>query len=514
MRNVRPVEVHCSHPDIFDRRSNILLKVDVMLQNTPVMQRFRDTFIGDKKFYRAVLTLVMPLVAQNLLSNFVNLLDNVMIGHVGTMQMSGVAIANQLLFVFMLTIFGATSGAGIYGAQYCGAKDWEGLRQTLRFKLLTALAFSAAGIVVLAVWDKPLISLYLTGEGSPADAAAMLGYGRQYLRIMLFGLLPFAFTMSYSSTLRESGNTTLPMIASMSAVLVNLTFNYLLIYGKLGFPKLGVEGAAIATVLSRFVELGIVAGRAHANYQKYFFLKGVYRHFHIQRKLAGNIAFKTLPLLINELFWSLSVTALTQIFSTCGLMVVAGLNIASTITNLFSVFFISMGGAVAVMVGQALGAADIPQARRYTWKLTFFSVSICVVLGSALALSAEAIPGIYNAGPDVRHLAAVFMRTGALYMGFNAITHCCYFAMRSGGKTIIPLLFDSVFSWVVCVPYAYLLVHYSGLAIEALYPLCYLSDAFKCIAGIIIVRTGAWANNMVSANHVLPAGLSQSSASD
>lgn len=465
-----------------------------------IWARFKDKYIGDKIFYHTVLALVLPIIAQSMISNFVNLLDNIMVGQVGTVQMSGVAIANQLMFVFNLAIFGAISGAGIYGAQFAGAEDWEGLRQSFRFKLLIAIGITAIGAAIMIFFDDPIISLYLTGKGNAADAAAMLLYGKQYLRVMLLGLLPFALTQCYSGTLREKGETMLPMIAGIAAVLTNLIFNYLLIYGKFGFPALGVVGAAIATVLSRFVELGIVVVRTHKYTGKFFFMKGVYRSFRIKKKLAGDIAAKSLPLMANELLWSLGMTTLTQIFSTCGLMVVAGLNIASTISNLFNVFFMSMGTAVAVMVGQALGADDIPLAKRHVKKLIFFSVCLCIILGSILALCAGIIPNIYKTEPEVRRLATVFMRTSALYMAFNATAHCCYFAMRSGGKVFITFLFDSVYTWLFCVPYVYLMVRYSGLSIELLYPLCFLSDALKCFLGLFIVRSGRWAKNMVDSD--------------
>ncbi len=189
-----------------------------------------------------------------------------------------------------------------------------------------------------------------------------------------------------------------------------------------------------------------------------------------------------------------------QIFSTRGLIVVAGMNIASTIANMFNVFLLSMGTAVAVLVGQSLGADDIALAKKQVWKIIFFDVSVCIVLASALAVGAKYIPDIYNTEPEVRRLATVFMRSSALYMAFNAIAHCCYFTLRSGGKTFITFLFDSVFSWVVAVPYVFLMVRYSGLNIEALYPLCYLTDVIKAVIGILVVRTGYWAKNMVAAD--------------
>ncbi len=459
--------------------------------------RFKDKFIGDRRFYRAVLALIVPVIIQNTVSNVVNLLDNVMVGALGTAHMSGVAIANQLIFVFNLAIFGAISGAAIYGAQFAGAKDWDGFRQTFRVRLLVSLVITILGVFILSQLSGTLISFYLQGEGDRADAASMLLYGRQYLLIMLWGLLPFALTQCYSGVLREAGETFLPMVASLSAVLVNLTFNYLLIYGKLGFPALKVQGAAIATVLSRFVELAIVAVFSHANCRKYPFMTGVYRHFRIQKGLAKDIAIKGIPLFANEFLWSLGMITITQIFSTRGLVVMAGLNIASTIGNLFNVFFLSMGTAVAVMTGQALGANDPELAKKQIWQFLFFSVCICLVLGTALALSAGPITLIYNTEPEVRHLAAGFMRVNAMYMAFHAIAHNCYFALRSGGKTFITMLFDSVYTWVVVVPYTYFMVNFTTIGIQALYPLCHLTDLVKALLGIGVVSMGFWARNLV-----------------
>ena len=220
-------------------------------------------FIGDRAFYRRVLGVAIPIIIQNGITNFVSMLDNIMVGQVGTVPMSGVAIVNQLLFVFNLCVFGAASGAGIFTAQFFGSQDQEGVRHTFRFKIMVGLLLGAAGIGIFLTAGPPLINLYLTGEGSAKDAALTLAYGLRYLRVMLFGLLPFALSNAYASTLRESGQTVVPMLAGVAAVLVNLVFNYILIFGKFGAPALGVVGAAAATVISRYVELAIVAGWTH-----------------------------------------------------------------------------------------------------------------------------------------------------------------------------------------------------------------------------------------------------------
>ena len=157
-------------------------------------------FIGDRKFYKLALGVTVPIMIQNFITNFVSLLDNLMVGRVGTAPMSGVAIVNQVLFVINLCIFGAVSGAGIFTAQYAGSGDQEGVRATFRFKLMSVLALTAAGIGVMVLFGEELVKLWLRGEGSPEEAEAFLKYGMDYLKIMLWGLPAFAVANAYCST--------------------------------------------------------------------------------------------------------------------------------------------------------------------------------------------------------------------------------------------------------------------------------------------------------------------------
>lgn len=458
--------------------------------------RFKRTFIGDRAFYRAVFTIVVPIIVQNSVSNFVNLLDNIMVGAVGTAQLSGVAVANQLLFVFMLCTWGGLAGPGIFGAQYFGAGDMEGLRNTFRIKLWISAAIVAASIAIFIGWGDRLIANYLTGEGEAASAEAVFDSGKAYLRVMLFGLLPFALAQSYSGTLREAGKTMLPMKAGIAAVLTNLCGNWILIYGNLGFPAMGVEGAAIATVLSRFVELSIIVIGAHRS-QHYSFMRGVYSTLKVPAKLLCRVLKKGIPLLMNEALWSMGIATLMQIYSVRSLMVLAGLNIASTISNLFNVVFLSMGNAVAVMIGQALGANDMQRARGDVWKLMAFSFFSCIVIGGVMAFLSPAFLRLYNTEVAVRTLAARFILTAACLMPINALAHACYFTLRSGGSTIITFLFDSVYSWTIHIPFALLLVYRTDLNIMMLYPVCQLVEIVKSTIGLILVKKGVWLRNII-----------------
>lgn len=194
-------------------------------------------FIGDRKFYRNVFVLMIPILIQNGLTSFVNMLDNLMVGQVGQVEMIGVSVANQLMFVYNLCVFGAVSGAGIFGAQFFGSGDHKGLRDTFRFKLIFSTALTAVVIGIFLGFGDDLISLYLKGEGEAADAAASLSFGREYLFIMLIGLIPAALVQCYSSTLRETGLTVPPMLAGVAAILINLVLNYILIFGHFGAPR-------------------------------------------------------------------------------------------------------------------------------------------------------------------------------------------------------------------------------------------------------------------------------------
>lgn len=460
----------------------------------------RKKLFGDKAFYAMVLGVAVPIIIQNGITNFVSLLDNIMVGRVGTEQMSGIAIVNQLLLVFNLAIFGAISGAGIFGAQFFGCGNHKGVRQTFRFKLYICAAIVLLGVLIFLCGGERLILLYLHGEGNEAALEATLGFGRQYLLVMLIGLLPFTVEEIYASTLRECGETKLPMIAGVVAVCVNLVLNYLLIFGKLGFPKLGVVGAAAATVVSRYVQAAIIILWTHTHADRMPFIVGVYREWKIPGQLAGNIIAKGMPLMVNEILWAAGTAALNQCYSMRGLEAVAALNISSTISNLFNIVFMAMGSAISIIVGQLLGAGKMEEARDTDTKLIAFSVFSCLVLGGIMFLASPFFPRLYNTTDTVRTLAMRLLQVAACCMPIWAFMHSTYFTLRTGGKTIVTFLFDSVFLWAVTTPVAFVLSRYTGLPIIPLYLSCQLLDLIKCAIGFVLVKKGVWVNNIVAAD--------------
>lgn len=454
-------------------------------------------YFGDKQFYIAALGIAVPIMLQNGINNFVNMLDNIMIGRIGTQQMSGVSIVNQLLFVFQLCLFGALSGAGILGAQYYGQNNNKGVRDVFRIKMVTSFIILSASILIFIFGHNELIGLFLDEGNDPEAIANTLGYSVEYLYIMLIGLVPMAIEMSYSSTLRECGETRVSMKASFVAVFVNLVLNYILIYGMLGFPRMGVAGAACATVVSRFIQMILVVGWSHRHVgNETAYLEGVYSKDPITKNIIGKIIVMGLPLMLNETLWSAGCTAVNTCYAYRGLGVVAALNIQGVIYNIFNIMFIAMGDAVAIMVGQELGANNIDGAKDTANKLIVFGVLSCAVCAFMMYFVAPYFPRIYNTSEEIKNTATTIIRFTSFVMPIHAYLHCVYFALRSGGKTIITFLFDSVYLWVIAFPAAYVLANYTGMRFEYMFLVINLVDLVKVTIGTFLFRSGIWAKNI------------------
>lgn len=454
--------------------------------------------IGDKAFYKMVCTMALPLIFQNFITNFVSFLDNIMVGQIGTEQMSGVAIIGNMIFVFYLALFGGYAGAGIFSAQYYGKGDHKSVGDTMRYKLYLGIIVTAVALFLFTAFDEPLIRLFLSNSGdNVGDIEITLMHARQYLKIMLIGMLPYAISQVYATTLRETGNTLLPMTAGIVAVLTNLVFNYILIFGHFGAKAMGVAGAAIATVISRFIELAILLFATHLRSEKHQFIEGFYRKATIPVALVKQITIKGMPLLFNEIMWSMGTTALVQSYSTRGLMVVAAFNISTTVSNLFNIVFLALGSAISIIVGPLLGAGKIEEARDTDRKMIALSVASCFVIGVMFIFVAPYVPLIYKTEESVRTLAKYLMIASATSMPLHAFNHACYFTLRSGGKTLITTLFDSVFSWVVLIPLAYVLTRFTAINIVAVYVIILYAEILKSGIGFVMVKNGAWAKNMV-----------------
>ena len=464
------------------------------------IKRVIKRYIGDRAFYRTVLAVALPMLIQNGITQFVNLLDNVMVGRLSTEAMSGVSIVNQFVFIFNLLIFGAISAAGIFTAQFHGSRDVEGERHTFRFKVIVDVLAALVCIAIFAAFDDELIQwfLRLEAQAGELDPALTLAHGKEYLWIILLSLVPYAVTCAYASNMRETGQTVVPMVASSAAVATNFVLNAVLIFGLLGAPALGVRGAAIATVISRFVEVGILILWGHTHTDRCPYLVGAFRSLYIPGALIRQITVKGLPLMANELFWAIAITMRNQSYSMRGLEVVAAQNISSTIINVFSVVYLSLGGSIAIVVGNQLGAGEIERARDTDRKMIAFSVTCAGIIGLLLVALAPIFPRLYNAPDEVRSLASYMIVVASCALPFFAYAHASYFTLRSGGRVGITFLFDSGHMWMVVIPSVVLLSRLTDISIHWLFFAGTLAEVLKCVLAFIFLRRIDWARRLVA----------------
>lgn len=460
-------------------------------------KKFRETFIGDAQFYKRILFLAVPMIIQNAITSFVSFLDNIMVGQIGTEQMSGVAIVNQLLFVFNICIFGGVSGAGIFSTQFFGKGDYEGQKHAFRFKMYASLTIGVIALCLFGFCSTQLISLYLNDTGNVGDIGLALKFGKQYLFIMMASLLPFAVSQTYISTIRETGQTFVPMLASVVAVLTNLVLDYVLIFGFWEIPALGVQGAAIATVIARVIECIIVVTWTHTHKEKNPYIVGAYASPRIPKQICKDILRKGTPLMLNEMFWAAGMAVISQCYAVRGLEVVAAQNISSTITNLFNIVYLQLGGCISIVVGQFLGAGKVREAKDADNKMIFFSVACCTAMSLIMVVVGRFFPSIYNTEESIKELARNLILISALVMPLCAFSHCAYFTLRSGGKTIVTFLFDSVYTWVLVAPFAYALANFTTLRIEMVFFLVQFTEIVKVTIGFFMVRSGVWIQNIV-----------------
>lgn len=488
----------CLWTSVFERSSSCWNESYISICFHDIIPTMFRKYIGDRQFYKIVFTVALPIIIQNVITNFVSLLDNIMVGQVGTLQMSGVSVTNLLLNVYNLAIFGAVASASLFGAQYAGRHDHDGMRNCLRFKLIIAMVVTAAAVLIFTLFGQSMIQSYMNGNvNTSAEIAETSGYALQYMQIMFIGLVPFALSQALSATIRETGETTLPMFSSVIAVIVNFCFNLVLIFGLLGFPALGIAGAAIATVISRFAELFVLLIGIYRSRDTFTFFQGVFTHFSIPAHLVKEIIIRGTPLVMNEVLWSIGIAAIAQCYSTRGLDGVAAYNIANTVQNIFFTICIGMGNAISILIGQKLGAGENEKAVEMDRQIIFLAFVLCVIFGAIMFVCSPLFPMLYNTSTTVRDLAAELLKIEAVFFPIVAVYNCTYFTLRCGGKTVITFLFDSVSTCVVSLPLAYVLSRYTALDLPMIYILVQCVDILKVMVGLYLIKKRVWVHNLV-----------------
>lgn len=451
-----------------------------------------------QNIYRQCLKLAFPMMIQNVVMNVVMLVDNLMVGSLGTESMTAVSIASQLIFVYNVAIFGAVSGPGIYASQYFGQKNKEGFWNVFRLKIWLCLLVLIVGLLIFIFGNSFLINLFLHGSETGLDSDLTFTLSKSYLMIMLWGLVPFTLTQVYASSLREIGESVLPMVAGILSVVVDIVFNYFLIFGKCGFPCLGVEGAAIATVLARIAETLALLAWVHLRKKKNPYISDALRTLRVKLNNLGTVLLKSLPIFLNEFMWAGGFTIISQCYSLKGLEVVAALNISSTLFSQMIVVVMALGVSIGIIIGQFLGASEFEKAKENAIKLTLFSGYISCIATVILLILSNVFPSYYETSNEIRLLASRFITVLGLFIPIHGLVNGLYFTLRCGGKTFVTFLFDSVYTWVICVPVAFGLCKFSDLYIMNIFIIVQCLDLIKLAIGYWLVKRGTWVSNIVA----------------
>lgn len=459
----------------------------------------RSCFQWDKTFVRHILFLAAPMVLQELVAASLHIIDGMMVSGLGDAAYSGVIQANRFTFVFQLFIFGATSGSAIFLSQYWGARDVRRMRHAmgigLTASLLLAIPFSLAGLL----FPRQIIACFL----QPGDSFEL---AVSYLRIIAPGYLLIAVNYMYAATLKAAEKTYIPMMAGLAGIATNTVFNYLLIYGKLRLPALGVEGAAIATVFSSFVTLAVNVSFSYAKRLP----AGAKLHELICRDRAFIRKFiKTvLPVIFNEGLWGLGTTMYSVFYGAMGVVNVAAVGVCNTVGDLLWVFVFGITGASAIVVGKALGMGDREQAYLYAKRLMAGATLLGLALGTMMLSLRTPMVGLFTglsqAARDRAHLLLLLNAAFLWIRAFNCVN--VVGVLRSGGDTVFSLVLDAGSLWLLAVPAAGVAALALGWPIEYVYCCTCLDEVLKLFVGIPHFKKKKWMNILTEAKEAVPLG--------
>ncbi|MDR0583728.1 MAG: MATE family efflux transporter [Treponema sp.] len=447
-----------------------------------------STLFNDRQFYRSLFAIALPIMFQNFINSAVNMLDTVMIGRLGTVEIAAVGLGNQVFFLYNLALFGLCSGASIFTAQFWGKRDIAGIRKNTGFCLI--LALSGASLVTLAASLVPgkIIGVY---SRDPAVIAA----GSEYLRMLAPSFIPFGVSMVFTLTLRSVEKVRLAMTSTLIALTINAVLNYCLIFGAGPFPAMGVRGAAAATVAARIIEMLILLCASYINkYPPAGSLRELlgFRSSYIRRFIRI-----VLPVLINEITWSAGVSLQNLIFARTHTDAIAAFNIANTVNQLTWVLFIGLGNGVAVLIGKKIGEGDEAKARGYASRIVRFAPMISVGAAGVLLGISRFLPLVFNVNENViASVRVMFIILCAMYpfraFNMSMVVGIC----RAGGDTIFCVIYDVIFMWTIALPLAALAGFYFKAPVWALFLCLSSEECFKVLLGIWRLRTGKWLRNV------------------
>ncbi len=437
-----------------------------------------------KGFYRTLFTIAIPITLQNMLQTFINMLDTIMIGRLGAVEIAAVGLGNQVFFLQTMILFGITSGGSVFIAQYWGKNDREGIKRSLGIMLFLSLTVSTLFTIACLAVPEFIISCY-----SPDPA--VIKVGAEYLRVVCLSYIVTAISSAFVLAFRSTEHVKLPLFTTACSLVINLTFNYVFIF----VFKWDVKGAALATVISRVVEVLIILGWSYA--KKYEACGKLREYFSFDRSFVARFVKIALPVMINESLWGLGISVQNSIFAHAGTDAITAYNITSTISQLTWVFFIGLGNGIGVIIGKFIGAGEQEKARMYAKRSVWFMPTMGLCIGSLLLPLSKLLPFFFNVSPDIISSAAKMLFVLMLCYPFNAsnmnwVVGIC----RSGGDTIFAAVAEIICLWCISIPLGACAAFVWKLEPVFIYACLQTEQVIKTFIGDTRVLSGKWLHDV------------------
>lgn len=442
-----------------------------------------------KNFLANLVKIALPIALQNFVSSAVNMLDTVMVGQLGEAALAAVGLGNQIFFLLVLLVFGITSGGGVFTAQYWGARDVPGIRRTVGLSLSLAVAISTIFTALSIIFPAGLIGIY-------SKDPEVIELGAKYLRVASLSFIPSAAAFSLGLSMRSVEKVRLPLVGTIVSLSINAFLNWVFIFGKFGFPAMGVVGAAWATVIARVIELGILWIVARS--KKYVIFGHLREMRDWSRLWLSRFASITAPVIANEVAWSLGITTYNAVFARAGTAHLAAYNVANTVSQLAMVLFLGTANAAAVMIGKKIGEGREDLARSWASRFAFLSPIIGLGVGLLIIPVRQIVPFLFRLDVDTLGQVSAMLMVLAAVFPFRVFNlHVIVGICRSGGDTVFGLFYDLIGLWAVGVPLAAFGAFVLHMPAWGIFLMTMVEEVLKTGFGLWRFLSGKWLKKVV-----------------
>ena len=442
----------------------------------------------DKLFIKTLFSIALPIMLQNLLSSSLSFIDTLMIGQLGSNQIAAVGIANQIFFLVNLFIFGIASGASIFFSQYYGAGRHNDLQKVTALAL--TISFIASLIFALVSFFTPQYIVYIF-----TDTPDVVSVSSEYQRLVAISYILFAISFIHSIAFRSVGKAVIPLTATFVSLTLNAIGNYLLIFGIGPFPTLGAGGAAIATTISRFIEMLILLTYTYIKKEP-FRIKSI-TAFNWDISFIKTYIITCSPVLLNEVFWSLGMTAYKVGYSRLGVDTLACINVSESIANFFFVFVMGLGNATTIVLGQIIGNGDLNRAKRGAKTTLKIALLVGTFMGISMAIFASTFTSWFKVSDEIRKMATYCLYVKAIFQPLCSLNMVLFVGiLRSGGDTRYSLIAETSCVWLIGVSMAFIGADFLALPIYIVVAMTSLEEVAKILIVYPRYRSEKWVKSL------------------